>query len=127
MEVAPMTGLSGWIFSGDWRDYLKFIVINIIPRFILAVVLSLLFASIDNHASVYEMVAFRLLFCFLIDYFLPPSVDRVYVIKQTGSREVQGIVRRKLMRASKEAYNGIFTLGGRGIFGQRFPHHPHPA
>ena len=106
-----MTALSRWIFSEDCRDYLKFIVINLVPRFILAIFLSLLFASIDNYASVYEVVAFLILFCFLIYHFLPPSVDTVYVIKQTGNQEVDAVVRLKLMRASKDTYNGIYTLG----------------
>jgi hypothetical protein len=106
-----MTGLSSWKFSEDSRDYLKFILINIIPRFILAIVLSLLFASIDNYASVYEVVAFLLLFCFLIYHFLPPSVDTVYVIKATGNQEVDAVVRLKLMRASKDSYDGIYILG----------------
>ena len=106
-----MTALSRWILSEDCRDDLKFIVIKIVPRFILAIVLSLLFASIDNYASVYEVVAFIILFCFLIYHFLPPTVDTVYVIKQTGNQEVDGIVRLKLMRASKDTYSGIYTLG----------------
>jgi hypothetical protein len=107
-----MTALSGWPFFEDFRDYLKFIVINIVPRFILAIILSLLFASIDNYASFYEVIALLVLFCFLIYHFLPPTVDTVYVVKKTGNHEVDDVVMLKLMRASKDTCSGIFTLGG---------------
>jgi len=107
-----MTALSGWTCSEDFRDYLKFIVINIVPRVILAVLLSLFFASIDNYASFSEIIIFVVLFCFLIYHFLPPAVDTVYAVKKTGDPEVDDLVMLKLMRASKDTYSGIYTLGG---------------
>lgn len=107
-----MATLSGWGVSEDYRDYLKFILINILPRVILAILLSLLFASIDNYASLFEVIVFVVLFCFLIYHFIPPAVDTVYVVKKTGDREADDILMLKLLRASKDTYSGIYTLGG---------------
>jgi hypothetical protein len=107
-----MAALSGWDFSEDYRDYLKFILINILPRVILALLLSLLFASIDNYASLFEIMVFVVFFCFLIYHFIPPTVDTVYVIKKTGDPEADEALRLKLLRASKDSYSGIYALEG---------------
>jgi hypothetical protein len=107
-----MTTLSGWSFSEDYRDYLKFIIINILPRVILAILLSLLFASIDNHASLFEIMVYVVLFSVLIYHFIPPTVDTVYVVQKTGEREVDEVLMLKLLRASKDTYSGIYTVGG---------------
>jgi hypothetical protein len=107
-----MTALSGWGFSEDYRDYLKFILINILPRIILALLLSLLFASVDNYASLFEVMVFVFFFCFLIYHFIPPTVDTVYVVKKTGDREADEVLMLKLLRASKDSYSGIYSLEG---------------
>ncbi len=105
-----MASFKDWNLAGDYADSIKFIIIKILPRLILAIILSLLFSSLDNYASFNEIITFIIFFSFLIYYFLPPSVDTIYIIKTTGDKKTDEINILKLLRASKDSYSGIYTL-----------------
>ena len=107
-----MKSFMGWELAEDILDYLRFAARKIVPRVILAVVLSLLFASIDNYASLDEVITFVLFFGLLIFYYLPPTIDTLYLIKKTGDQEPEDATLLKLLRSSKDSRNGIYTLNG---------------
>jgi hypothetical protein len=103
-----MTGREGLNLVEIIQDNAKAIVFKIIPRIIISALLSFLFASIDNYASLNEVIAFFILFCFITFYFLPFNVDTLYALKKTGDVEFDEITYMVLLRASKDNYNGIF-------------------
>jgi hypothetical protein len=102
----------GWELPEDILDYVRFTGRKFVPRVILAIVLSLLFASIDNYASLNEVITFILFFCFLIFYYLPPSIDTLYLIKKTNDKKRDEVTLLKLLRASKDSVSGLYTLNG---------------
>jgi hypothetical protein len=101
----------GWTLREDLVDVIKFTALKVIPRAILAILLSLLFASLDYHATFVEVLAFLLLFGFLIFYYMPPGIDTIYAVRKTGDPDQDKAALLKLLRCSKDSASGIFSLG----------------
>lgn len=101
-----------WNLPGDGLDNVKFIILKVGPRIILAAVLSILFAGMDNQVHFNEVITFVLLSGLLIFYLLPPAVDSLYLIRQTGNNDLDDLIILKLLQASKDSSSGIYMLDG---------------
>ena len=102
----------GWPLPDDLAHFLKFAFFTIIPRLILALALTLLFAGLDNYISLNEVIVFLILFSFLTFFILPPSVDALFVIKKSGNQELDDITYLKLLRACRDSSEGIYLVEG---------------
>lgn len=100
------------INAENLKDIFKFILSNIIPRVIVALLLALLFAFMDRRTDVYELTAFSLLFGFFVFYYLPPAIDTVYILKKTGDGEKDDLFLLQLLKASKDSRDLIFAAEG---------------
>jgi len=107
-----MRRFMGWEVTEEVADYLKFLSRKIVPRLILAVVLSLLFSSLDHYASFNEVITFIIFFFFLIFFYLPPTIDTLYLLKKSGDPELDQATLLKLLQASKDSFSGVFALNG---------------